>query len=99
VVEGPKVAAIIRNETFSADQLEAIKRFINIHVVEPLNNGSNVPNLDFKKELDKIKQGDRSMTEYPIRVKLKNTLRTIKRRLATAIRDPQMIIYYFSRRY
>lgn len=99
VVEGPKVAAIIRNDTFAADQLEAIKKFINIHVVEPLNNDNKIPELDFKKEIDKIMQGDRSMTEYPIRVKLKNSLRTINRRLATAIRDPQMIIYYFSRRY
>ena len=51
VVEGPNVAAIIRNERFSAEQLEAIKKFINIHVVEPLNSHSKIPNLDFKKEI------------------------------------------------
>ena len=99
VVEGPNVAAIIRNESFSAEQLEAIKKFINIHVVEPLNNCSKIPNLDYRAEIDKIRRGDMSGTEYPFSIKLKNTLIKFNRRIKTAINDPKMIIYYFSRRY
>ena len=48
VVEGPKAAAIIRNEAFSAEQLDAIQRFISIQVVEPLNNRRKLPDLDYK---------------------------------------------------
>ena len=99
LMEGPNPPAILRNETFSSEQLEAIKRFINIHVVEPLNNRAKIPNLDYRKELDKIMNGDLTLTEYSIPMKLKNTMTKITRRIGIAMRDPKMIRYYFTRRY
>lgn len=99
VVEGPKAAAIIRNETFTSEQLDAIQRFINIQVVEPLNNRRKIPELDYRQEIDKILRGDLTLAEYTMPVKLKNAFKKITRRIGIACRDPQMIIYYFSRRY
>ena len=99
VVEGPNASSIIRNETFSFEQMDAIKRFIHIHVVEPLNNNMTIESLDFKNEIENIIRGDLSHTEYSPARKVINLCRKIIHRITTAIRDPHMILYYFSRRY
>jgi len=99
VVEGPNASAIIRNGTFSFEQLDAIKRFINIHVVESLNNNSKIKPLDFRKEIERIMMGDLSHTDYSASRKVFNACNKFMGRMMTAIRDPNMVIYYFSRRY
>jgi anaerobic magnesium-protoporphyrin IX monomethyl ester cyclase len=99
VVEGPNVSSIIRNEIFTFEQLDAIKRFINIHVVEPLNDNVKVESLDYKHEIEKIMSGDFSRTEYSPGRKMINLYTKYVHRITTAIRDPYMVLYYFSRRY
>lgn len=99
VMEGPSASAIIRNDTFSSEQLDAIQKFINIQVVEPLNNRGKIPDVNFRLEIEKILQGDLTLTHYTLPVKLKSAFKKFTRRLGIAIRDPKMIIYYFSRRY
>ncbi|MFZ5448752.1 MAG: B12-binding domain-containing radical SAM protein [Thermodesulfobacteriota bacterium] len=98
VVEGPNVSSIIRNEAFSFEQLDAIKRLINIHVVEPLNNNLKVESLNYRKEIEHIKMGDFARTYYsPTRKVINSGIKFINR-LTKAIKDPNMVIYYFSRR-
>ena len=99
VVEGPRAAAIIRNEAFSAEQLDALQRFIHIQVVEPLNNQRTIPDLDYRREIDRILRGDLRLAEYSLPVKFKNACKKFTRRVGIACRDPKMIVYYFSRRH
>jgi anaerobic magnesium-protoporphyrin IX monomethyl ester cyclase len=97
-VEGPDVSAIIRNEAFTSEQLDAIKRFIGIHITEPLNDNKKVRDLDYRYELERIMRGDLTMTDYSTSQKLMKRTQQFSRRVVAAVREPRKVLIYFSRR-
>lgn len=98
VVDGTKVFPIFRNNSFTASQLDSIKRFINIHVTEPLNHRKKLKDLDYKLELEKIVAGDLRMTDYSISQKFVKHAKQFARRSIIGIKNPKKIIEFISRR-
>ncbi len=96
-IEGFGASSIIRNEFFTAEQLSAIKRLINIHVTEPLNNGTEIHDLDFRYELEKIKRGDFRMADYSIPQKLMRQDKRFVKNVLIGMKEPKRIFHYVLR--
>jgi radical SAM superfamily enzyme YgiQ (UPF0313 family) len=97
VIEGRNVLPIIRNEHFTSEQLLNIHRYINIHVVSPLNSGRKREKLDHKKEIERILAGDKSMTEYSFRDKLKRKIVFFYKATRVGITHPNMVVRHLNK--
>jgi radical SAM superfamily enzyme YgiQ (UPF0313 family) len=67
---GSSNKVILRNEHFSAEQIQLIRDYIEINVIKPLNFGRRPKSLDHRREIERILCGDLNMAQESFAVKL-----------------------------
>jgi radical SAM superfamily enzyme YgiQ (UPF0313 family) len=96
-VEGVGARPVIRNASFSSEQLDALRRLILIHVVEPLNQRESILSLDYASEIERIRRGDLANCEYRLPQKLKRICQRAARGAQACWHEPRKIACYLSR--
>lgn len=87
LVEGNNVKSVIRNNHFTAQQLQYIRDYINITVVRPLNMGKRLRKLDHRREIENILRG-----KFSLGLKGKIMLAQARDNWIKGIRRPHKII-------
>lgn len=90
-VEGDGVIPIISSKNFTAEQLFHINNYVQANVIRPLNKGKKPNKLNHRAEIQKILDGDLSMTKEPVHVRLWDYSRK-------AVNHPDKIVPFIRRK-
>ena len=89
---------IIRNKNFTSEQLYNIRNYIQRNVCEPLTKGRKLVNLDHRKEIEKILQGDLSKCKERRDIHILKQKEQLMRKIKIVFHNPRKIPAYIERK-
>lgn len=96
-IEGGQTHSVLNSFHFTAQQIDQIRSYINLNIIDRLNNNLAFKRLNHQEEIRKILKGDLSKTEFSWQGKQIIKLRKILRKIKKAVFHPGLVIKYIRR--
>lgn len=91
IIKGVGARPIIKNNNFTSDELHYIEKYIDNHVVIPLNRGLKLKKRNHGQELEKILKGDLRGLAMPKIYQFG----LIRKKIIKAIKNPYLFLPFF----
>tara|TARA_Y100000031_G_scaffold157149_1_gene216771 strand:+ start:1063 stop:2544 length:1482 start_codon:yes stop_codon:yes gene_type:complete len=91
-IEGDQTHSVLNTFHFTAQQIDQIRSYIDLNIIDRLNNGLAFKRLNHREEIGKILKGNLSKTEFSWQGRQIIKLRKILRKIKKAIFHPGLVI-------